>query len=191
MKKNIFDFDPQNSLVGKLPQTQRRAIFLIICLISCLFILQNNPVEGIPIIENVLRTTIAAIIFFSFITLFLRKDINDNDFKYTFSNTIKGKELVYLYDRLIYHNYLDASTNINHFKFAFGEITECSGFKKLNWLGTLKDLNAFINKYYYNEPKKWEKAISCFEKRGKPIKYKSLSTALTTYDQDPEIKSLF
>ena len=55
-----------------------------------------------------------------------------------------------------------------------------------NWQGTLKELHYFINKYFPNEPNKWEKTVNFFVWNGTKINKKSLSTAITKYDNEPE-----
>lgn len=83
-------------------------------------------------------------------------------------------------------SYLSEISDINHFYYVFGIVDRCVDFKPLNWIKTLKDLNAFINRFYPNEPRKWEKAIYCFTCNGNHIKKKSLSTAIDRYDNNPE-----
>lgn len=88
-------------------------------------------------------------------------------------------------------SYLSEISDKNHFYYIFGIVDSCTDFKALNWTKTLKDLNAFINIFYMNEPRKWEKAIYCFTCNNNPIKKKSLSTAIDKYDNDPESSIYF
>lgn len=87
--------------------------------------------------------------------------------------------------------YLSEISDISHFYYVFGIEDRCVGFKPLNWTKTLKDLNAFINRFYPDEPRKWEKAVHCFTWKNVSIKKKSLSTAIDTYDNEPESKPYF
>ena len=62
---------------------------------------------------------------------------------------------------------------------------ETSNTFPLNWKGTLKELNYFINKYFPNEPNKWEKSVNLFVWNNAKINKKSLSTAIDKHDNEP------
>ena len=60
----------------------------------------------------------------------------------------------------------------------------------INWKGTLKELNYFINKYFPNKPSKWEKTVNIFVWNNTKINKKSLSTAIDKHDNEPERKHI-
>lgn len=64
-------------------------------------------------------------------------------------------------------------------------------FKYLDWIGLIKDLNAFINTFYNGERAKWEKTVNCFKWENNPINKNSLKTANDAYDEDPPSKEYF
>lgn len=107
-----------------------------------------------------------------------------------FTPICKSGEIEYLYD-FLNGSYLSEISDKSHFYYVFGIVDSCINFKPLNWVKTLKDLNAFIDTFYSNEPRKWEKAIYCFTWNDNPIKKKSLSTAIDKYDNEPESKIHF
>jgi hypothetical protein len=61
-------------------------------------------------------------------------------------------------------------------------ITACP----MNWTGTIKELNYFINKYFPNVPAKWKKTVNTFVWNGTAISENSLKTAIDKYDTPPE-----
>ena len=97
----------------------------------------------------------------------------------------KADKIKSLFD-FLNHSYLSEISDINHFYYVFGITDRCTDFKPLNWIKSIKALNAFINTFYLNEPRKWKKAVYCFTCNNNPIKEKSLSTAMDKHDTDPE-----
>lgn len=107
-----------------------------------------------------------------------------------FTLIYKSDRIESLYD-FLNGSYLSEISDKSHFYYVFGVVDRCINFKPLNWTKTLKDLNAFIDTFYSNEPRKWEKAVYCFTWNNNPIKKKSLSTAIDKYDNEPESKIHF
>lgn len=68
---------------------------------------------------------------------------------------------------------------------------EQEDFKHLNWIGFIKDLNAFINTFYNSERAKWKKTTSCFKWENNLINQNSLKTANDAYDKDPPSEEYF
>lgn len=64
-------------------------------------------------------------------------------------------------------------------------------FKYLDWIGYIKDLNAFINTFYNGERAKWKKTVSSFKWENNLINQNSLKTANDAYDKDPPSTDYF
>lgn len=64
-------------------------------------------------------------------------------------------------------------------------------FKCLDWIGFIKDLNAFINTFYNGERSKWKKTVSSFTWENNLINQNSLKTANDAYDEDPPSTEYF
>jgi hypothetical protein len=69
------------------------------------------------------------------------------------------------------------------YDYVFGGKNRPAHFKPLNWEGQLTELSAFINVFFREEPKRWAKTAHCFTKHGKPIKEKSLSSAIPSNEE--------
>jgi hypothetical protein len=108
-----------------------------------------------------------------------------------FTRFFTSDEQKKLFDGLTNGGYLPKDTDYNHFCHVFGDTAISDNgkpFEPLRWIGTLKELNCFVNIYFNNEQKKWEKTIKCFLWNNEIIKKQSLSTAIDKYDTEPERK---
>jgi hypothetical protein len=104
-----------------------------------------------------------------------------------FTRLFTQEQLKQLFSGLTTGGFLSKDTTGADFK-AFCYILgvgKPADFKYLNWIGFIKDLNAFINTFYNGERAKWKKTVSCFKWDNNLINQNSLKTANDAYDEDP------
>jgi hypothetical protein len=106
-----------------------------------------------------------------------------------FTRSFNPNEQKKLFDGLINGGFLYKRTIKSHFLYVFGgkEVPENEmPFKPLIWVGSIKELNYFINKYFRDEKYKVRTTIQCFLWNDKPIKENSFKTAIDKYDNLPD-----
>ena len=108
-----------------------------------------------------------------------------------FTQSFTQEQLQLLYTGLIEGEFLPTNADKKAFDYVFGCNDKQEDFNLLEWIGMIRDLNAFINVFYNGERAKWKKTVSCFKWENKLINENSLKTANDSYDEDPPSKTYF
>jgi hypothetical protein len=112
-----------------------------------------------------------------------------------FSKSMNMDKAKGLFSLLLNKGYIDPETKEDCFLYWIGITDEMPELlRPINWTqaaSTLKDISAFVNEFYPNEPSKWVKAVTAFTHNKEMINKDSLKTANSTYDSDPISKIVF
>lgn len=126
----------------------------------------------------------------------IKTQINDDNSKTEeldrFSKIMDINKTKALYKLMIDKCYIRNDTNESVFCYWFGYDEPQESIVQIDWVDVqLKDINAFINTFYCNESRKWEKAVKAFTWKSNNIRKKSLSTAIDSISRDPDSKKIF
>ena len=112
----------------------------------------------------------------------------------TFSGMGMGKEILQkIFQLLREHKFIAANTSLDAFYYwmGCGSSQNTQDIEPINWIAKLKDLGVWVNVFFGNENKKWEKTIRCFRINGEEIKKRSITTAVDKHDNVDELEHIF
>ena len=122
-----------------------------------------------------------------------RKDIKQDSLRFEGVTKYGEEKLQEMFECLQSNQCIAKDTTFDTFCYWMGKEPDSKegNFAPINWVSTLKSLNVWVNTFYSEESKKWEKAIKAFLHNGKSIKKRSLINAVDKYDEVTEIENLF
>ena len=112
----------------------------------------------------------------------------------TDAKAIDDKEILQkIFQLLREHKFIAANTSLDAFYYwmGCGSSQNTQDIEPINWIAKLKDLGVWVNVFFGNENKKWEKTIRCFRINGEEIKKRSITTAVDKHDNVDELEHIF
>lgn len=112
----------------------------------------------------------------------------DSRFTYTMSEE-NTKELR---RNLIEKHLIDESTKEDAFLYWFGYGKRPNNIKQINWVNVYnKDIQLFINTFFYTQNKKWDVAVTAFTIKGHIINKQTIQTSNKTLSNNSQYADLF